>query len=193
MFLISDLVSLLESYLDQKHIEEIYAAYLFSAEAHDGQHRLTGEPYIYHPIEVARILAEMRIDHTTIIAAILHDVLEDTETTPGEILESFGSDVLTIVQEVTDDKSFPKQARKDLQIAGAPRLSEQARWVKLADKICNLSDMAKNPPVGWPMERCVAYVDWCEAVIAGVRGTHVGLEGRFDDVCESARNAFKVE
>ncbi|MBT3605656.1 MAG: bifunctional (p)ppGpp synthetase/guanosine-3',5'-bis(diphosphate) 3'-pyrophosphohydrolase [Candidatus Latescibacteria bacterium] len=176
---------------------QVLKAVSFAAEKHRDQRRKdeAQTPYINHPIAVAETLRIFGIvdDVDVLVAALLHDVLEDTETTPGEILESFGSDVLTIVQEVTDDKSFPKQARKDLQIAGAPRLSEQARWVKLADKICNLSDMAKNPPVGWPMERCVAYVDWCEAVIAGVRGTHVGLEGRFDDVCESARNAFKVE
>ncbi|MBT7308519.1 MAG: HD domain-containing protein, partial [Gammaproteobacteria bacterium] len=101
MFLISDLLPLLESYLDQEQIHKIYAAYLFSAEAHDGQSRLTGEPYIYHPIEVARILAEMHIDPTTISAALLHDVLEDTSHTKSELIEHFGSDVTELVDGVS--------------------------------------------------------------------------------------------
>ena len=100
MFLISDLLTILESYLEQEQVRKIYAAYLFSAEAHNGQSRLTGEPYIYHPIEVARILAEMHIDHTTIIAALLHDVLEDTDHSKRELTERFGSEVTELVGSV---------------------------------------------------------------------------------------------
>ncbi len=81
-FLISDLCGMLESYLDKDQVQEVYRAYLFGAEAHEGQHRLSGEPYIYHPIEVARILAELRMDAQVIIAAILHDVIEDTPVPP---------------------------------------------------------------------------------------------------------------
>lgn len=175
---------------------QILEAVHFAAEKHRDQRRKNeGQtPYINHPIAVAETLRVFGIDDTDVlVAALLHDVLEDTETTPDEILERFGERVLAIVQEMTDDKSLPKQVRKDLQIEGAPNLSEQARWVKLADKICNVNDIAKNVPVGWPMERCVQYVDWCEAVVEGFRGTHVGLEDRFDDVCEKARNAFKDE
>jgi len=167
----------------------------FAAEKHRDQRRKDERqtPYINHPIAVADTLRAFGIDDVDVlVAAILHDVLEDTATSPEEIADAFGSRVLGIVQEMTDDKSLPKQTRKDLQVEDAPKLSEQARWVKLADKICNLSDMTKTPPVGWPMERCVAYVDWCEAVVAGCRGVHVGLEERFDDVCKNARVAFTV-
>lgn len=166
----------------------------FAAEKHKDQRRKdeAQTPYINHPLVVADTLQTFGIDDVDVlVAAILHDVLEDTATSPGEIAEAFGVDVLRIVQEMTDDKSLPKQTRKDLQIEDAPLLSEQARWVKLSDKICNLSDMAKSPPLGWPLERCVAYVDWCEAVVAGIRGTHVGLEDRFDEMCEMARVAFR--
>ena len=175
---------------------KVLKAVHFAAEKHQDQRRKDeGQtPYINHPIAVAETLRLFRVDDVDVLAAaLLHDVLEDTETTPGEVLEAFGMSVLIIVQEMTDDKSLPKQVRKDLQIEGAPSLSEQAKLVKLADKICNLGDMAKKPPVGWPLERCVAYVDWCEAVVAGLRGTHVGLEERFDDVCDTARNAFKAK
>ena len=165
----------------------------FAANKHRDQRRKDENqtPYINHPIAVADTLRIFGIDDgDVLLAAILHDVLEDTETSPGEIAEAFGMDVLRIVQEVTDDKSLPKQTRKELQVESASQLSEHARWVTLADKICNLSDMAQYPPVGWPIERCVQYVDWCEAVVANIRGTHVGLENRFDEMCEKARLAF---
>ena len=172
---------------------KILKAVHFAAEKHRDQRRkdVALTPYINHPIAVANLLRVFGIDDVDVwIAAILHDVLEDTDASPGEIFEGFGEDVLSLVQEMTDDKSLPKQVRKDLQIEGASGLSEQARWVKLADKVCNLEDMTKSPPVGWSMERCVQYVDWCEAVVAGLRGTHIGLENRFDEMCKIARAAF---
>ena len=103
-FLISDLCQMLESYLDKDQVQEVYRAYLFGAEAHEGQHRLSGEPYIYHPIAAARILAELRLDHKSIIAAILHDTVEDTRTSFDEIEEAFGKEVRDLVDEVTDDE-----------------------------------------------------------------------------------------
>ena len=93
MFLISYLCGLADTYLESDQVKDIYRAYLFGAEAHEGQHRASGEPYIHHPIEVARILAEMRLDYETIVAAILHDVIEDTETAKGQIAEEFGEEV----------------------------------------------------------------------------------------------------
>ncbi|NOQ88830.1 MAG: HD domain-containing protein, partial [Gammaproteobacteria bacterium] len=80
-FLISDLCDLISEYMDQKQVKEVYRAYLFGAQAHEGQLRISGEPYIYHPIAVARILAQMHMDVKSIIASILHDVLEDTPAT----------------------------------------------------------------------------------------------------------------
>ena len=92
-FLISDLCSLLETYLPYDAVQEVYRAYLFGAEAHEGQHRMSGEPYIYHPIAVARILAEMHMDHQSIVAAILHDVIEDTPTAKEQVQSQFGEEV----------------------------------------------------------------------------------------------------
>jgi GTP diphosphokinase / guanosine-3',5'-bis(diphosphate) 3'-diphosphatase len=175
---------------------KILKAAHFAAEKHSGQRRKdeAQTPYINHPIAVANLLRIFGVeDVDVLVAAILHDVLEDTDASPGEIFEGFGEGVLSIVQEMTDDKSLPKQVRKDLQIEEASSLSEHARWVKLADKICNLEDMSKSPPVDWSRERCVQYVDWCEAVIAGFRGTHIGLENRFDEMCKAARISFDVK
>ena len=88
MFLISDLCDMLESYLEHDQVTEVYSAYLFGAEAHEGQRRLSGEPYIYHPLAVARILAEMHMDEKSIVAAILHDVIEDTPTAKEQIAKA---------------------------------------------------------------------------------------------------------
>ena len=100
-FLISDLCVYLESYLKTDQIQEVYRAYIFSAEAHEGQSRLSGEPYIYHPVAVARILADMRIDHKCLMAAILHDVIEDTPVGKEQIAEAFDEEIAELVDGVS--------------------------------------------------------------------------------------------
>src|SRR5512143_1275285 len=101
VFLISDLCTQLEAYLERQQVAEVYRAYLFGAEAHEGQRRLSGEPYIYHPLAVASILGEMRLDYQTIMAAILHDVIEDTPTLKEQLAEQFGSEVAELVDGVS--------------------------------------------------------------------------------------------
>ena len=96
-FLISDLCRIVEDYMNEDQVREVYKADLYGAQHHDGQYRKTGEPYIYHPISVARILAEMHMDSKSIVAAILHDVIEDTAATKDEIRERFGEDVAELV------------------------------------------------------------------------------------------------
>ena len=90
---------------EQKHSEEEIAlvekAYKFAKKTHEGQFRVSGEPYIIHPVEVAKILVSLKVDVHTLMAAFLHDVLEDTDTTPETIKELFGDDVLNLVQGVT--------------------------------------------------------------------------------------------
>lgn len=81
-------------------------------------------------------------------AALLHDTVEDTDTTPAELEAKFGPIVARIVQEVTDDKSLPKQERKRQQVEHAPHCSHQAKLVKLADKLYNLRDLNRCTPVG---------------------------------------------
>ena len=167
----------------------------FAAEKHRDQRRKDAEqtPYINHPLCVAETLRIFGVDdENVLVAAILHDVLEDTSTSPGEIVQAFGIDVLTIVQEVTDDKSLAKQVRKDLQVESSATLSEGARWVRLADKICNLQDIVERPPVDWSIERLLQYVDWCERVIKQMPKINEGLETRFEMVCENARRSFRA-
>lgn len=159
-------------------------AVAFAAEKHRTQRRKDADasPYINHPIALANVLANEGgvTDVTVLSAAILHDTIEDTNTTSDELVTLFGAKVAGVVLEVTDDKTLDKATRKQRQIEHAPHVSAEAKLVKLADKICNLRDILASPPANWPPERKQAYFDWASQVVAGVRGTHSGLEAVFD-------------
>lgn len=156
----------------------------FAAEKHRHQRRkdVAATPYVNHPIALLRVLAiEAEVfELPVLVAALLHDTLEDTRTTPGELHAHFGALVRDLVLEVSDDKSLPKAERKRRQILHAPELSPGARLIKLADKICNLRDAADHPPADWDRERLREYFDWAAEVVKGVRGTHATLERLFD-------------
>ena len=160
-------------------------AIAFAAYKHRLQRRKDPEasPYINHPIALAHVLCdEAGISNVkTLAAAVLHDTIEDTETTYEELRERFGRTVAGVVREVSDDKSLPKAERKRLQIEHARELSRRARLVKLADKICNVRDVASNPPHDWPLARRREYFDWAKSVIDEIRGTNNKLERAFDD------------
>ena len=119
-------------------------------------------------------------DSVVICAALLHDTIEDTETTPEELRAAFGDEIAGIVREVTDDKLLSKQDRKRLQIEHAGSLSDKAKLVKLADKISNLRDMAQQPPAEWDLSRRQEYFEWAKAVVDVLRGTNASLEAAFD-------------
>jgi guanosine-3',5'-bis(diphosphate) 3'-pyrophosphohydrolase len=163
----------------------------FAAQKHTGHHRKgdAKEPYINHPLEVANLLANVGAvdDIDVLIAAILHDTVEDVGVTKDEIAERFGDRVAGIVMEVTDDKSLPKAERKRLQVEHAPHLTREAKLVKLGDKISNIRDVTNNPPSDWDTQRRKEYVDWGEAVVAGLRGANDGLERSFHETVERAR------
>lgn len=156
----------------------------FAAKKHANQRRkdAAGTPYINHPIGVANILiSEGNIDdEEVLLAAILHDTVEDTDTTFEEIEKHFGANVKKIVSEVTDDKTLPKLERKRLQIANAGKCSNKAKLVKLADKLYNLRDLRSNPPRDWSEERCKEYFIWAEMVVDNIRGTNAALEEQLD-------------
>lgn len=169
----------------------------FSADKHRDQRRkdLQQSPYINHPIEVAEELWEVGgvRESVPLIAAILHDTLEDTETTPDEISVLFGKKILSVVLEVTDDKSLPKQVRKQLQIEHAPHISSEAKLVKLADKICNLYDLIHSPPRMWNLARKREYLLWTEQVVAGLRGTNPALESHYDELLAEGKRILKIQ
>src|SRR6476620_8688290 len=141
----------------------------FAARKHRMQRRKDEDasPYINHPIALMSVLCvEVHVcDPVILSAAALHDTIEDTETTGEELEREFGSAIASIVSEMTDDKSLPKAARKRLQIEHAPRMSWEGALVKLADKICNLRDVAANPPAGWSLEQRREYFEWAKAVV----------------------------
>ncbi len=143
-FLISELCELLDSYLEPAQVKHVYNAYLFSAEAHEGQRRLTGEPYIYHPLAVAKIMAEMRLDYKSITAAILHDVIEDTPTAKEQIKEQFGEDVAELVDGVSRLTHLTFSSRAEAQAENFRKMmlamvrDIRIIIIKLADRLHNL-------------------------------------------------------
>jgi len=151
-FLISDLCTILESYLEPEQVQEVYRAYLFGAEAHEGQTRLSGEPYIYHPIAAARILAELRLDHKSIIAAILHDVIEDTPTAKEQVASEFGNDVAELVDGVSKltqiefESSAEAQAENFRKMILAMVRDIRVILVKLADRLHNMRTLEVMRP-----------------------------------------------
>lgn len=188
--------SLGEAYV-KNDLSLLLSALQFSATKHRHQRRKdsAASPYINHPIEVANILWTVgRVhDEMTILAAILHDTLEDTDTTPEEILARFGDAVLALVLEVSDDKRLPKQERKRNQVIHSPHLSKNAKEIKLADKICNVRDIAYAPPDQWNRQRKMEYLQWAQDVIAGLRGVNEKLEKHFDETIANARQKILEE
>ena len=160
-------------------------AIAFAAQKHRDQRRKDAEasPYINHPIALAALLAQTgEVDDLVVLqAAILHDTIEDTDTTYEELVERFGVEVADVVMEVTDDKSLVKAARKQMQIDHAPHKSKEAALVKLADKTSNLRDVASSPPTGWSLERRREYFDWAKQVVDGLPKVNAAMEQAFDE------------
>ncbi len=152
----------------------------FAAEKHATQVRKNsaGTPYINHPIEVAEHLASVGgvTDEAILIAALLHDTIEDTDTTQEEIQEAFGEEVLGLVMECTDNKLLEKMERKRLQVVNAPKKSPGAKMIKISDKTCNLRSILVDPPVGWDKKRQQEYFKWAKQVVPGLLGVNQALD-----------------
>lgn len=163
----------------------ILRAAAFAAHKHRDDRRkdLAATPYINHPLALAQVLAEEGgvEDAVTIAAALLHDTIEDTQTRYEELVEAFGVEVADVVMEVSDDKTLAAAQRKRLQVEHAPGLSARAVLVKLADKICNLRDMASNPPHQWTLQRRKDYFDWARQVVERMPHVNERLRARFDE------------
>lgn len=175
-------------------IAAILKALHFAAIKHRDQRRkdVEASPYINHPIEVAEVLAREGgvADPVILQAAILHDTIEDTNTTRAELDSVFGSEVRRVVEEVTDDKALPKTERKRLQIEHGPHLSARAQQVKIADKISNVLGVSKAPPADWSLQRRHEYLDWTEQVVEGCRGCNPALERFYDQVLSEGRKVL---
>lgn len=163
---------------------ELLDAIAFAAEKHRDERRKDAQasPYINHPLQVADALASEGgvSDLKTLMAAVLHDTVEDTDTTFEELVERFGTKVACVVKEVTDERLLSKVQRKHEQVERAPNLSKRAALVRLADKTCNLRDIATHPPKDWPVKRKQAYFDWAKDVVDGLPHVNKKLRKAFD-------------
>jgi (p)ppGpp synthase/HD superfamily hydrolase len=176
-------------------IVAIMSAADFAARKHARQKRKgeEAEPYLNHLIEVASLVAEATDgDPDAVIAALLHDAIEDQGVTDAEITDLFGPTAASLVAEVTDDKSLPKQVRKDKQIAGASQKSDGASVIKLADKTSNLLAIANSPPP-WPKDRKLAYVEWARAVVSGLPFKPARLMARFEEAARLATESIEQQ
>lgn len=178
-------------------INQFVTTLAFSAAKHRDQRRkgVEASPYINHPIALVDVLVNEGgvLNWDVLCAALLHDTIEDTQTTPEELTKAFGKNVASIVLEVTDDKTLPKAERKLQQVAHAPHASHEAKLVKLADKICNLRDILDSPPSGWDVKRKQEYFEWAAAVVSGIRGSNSSLEKVFDALLEKGRTEYQSE
>lgn len=174
-----------------KDLKLIFKALDFAADKHKNQNRKGADstPYINHPIKVAKLLVDVGgvTDLDIILAALLHDTIEDTETTKEELFERFGENITNYVVEMTDDKSLEKSIRKELQIKNAPHKSQGAKLIKICDKICNITDVIENPPHWWDNERRKRYLHWAEQVVKALGEVNPELQIIFFDKLKEGR------
>ncbi len=165
-------------------MQRILAAAKFASEKHAAQKRkgAAAEPYVNHLIEVAQLIAGSsdQLDANLVMAGFLHDTVEDTDTTAEELKQVFGSDIASLVLEVTDDKSLPKETRKELQVEEAPHKSVRAQVIKLADKISNLRSLLTSPPANWDAQRKREYFAWAKRVVDALSSPNPILKAEFD-------------
>ena len=151
MLRITDILDKTQDYLSPKELEMIEKAYIFSAAVHQGQVRLSGEPYLTHPVEVAGILADMKLDAATIISGLLHDTVEDTLTTIEQVREGFGKDVaflvdgLTKISKITFGSQEERQAENFRKMMLAMSSDIRILLVRLADRIHNMRTLNFQP------------------------------------------------
>lgn len=163
----------------------------FAADKHRDQRRkgVRNTPYINHPLEVAERLNRVGgvQDPTLLAAAILHDTIEDTETTRAELARLFGNEIAALVAELTDQPGLTWQERKRLEIDRACYISDRAKMIKLADKTCNVSDTVTNPPGEWTLSRRRDYLEFARLIAEGCCGVNKALDEDFDRVMAAAR------
>ncbi|GAA5192679.1 bifunctional GTP diphosphokinase/guanosine-3',5'-bis pyrophosphate 3'-pyrophosphohydrolase [Ferrimonas gelatinilytica] len=152
MYLFESLKELASSYLNPEQVEQLTQAYICARDAHEGQMRSSGDPYITHPVAVSRLLAEMRLDHETLMAALLHDVIEDTELTYGDLAERFGQDVAELVEGVSKLDKLKFRDREEAQAENFRKMvmamvqDIRVILIKLADRTHNMRTLGALRP-----------------------------------------------
>jgi uncharacterized protein (UPF0147 family) len=178
-------------------LRRLTKALLYAAEAHRNQRRkgAAQEPYLNHLVEVLDLVVHATdgTDMDIVMAALLHDVVEDTSTSYEDVAANFGERVAQIVRESSDDMSLPKTERRRARIAAMPLKSREARLVKIADVISNLRAIAVSPPAGWPAERKLGYVEGCRQLVDAARGTDAAIERIFDQTAADVERTIRDE
>jgi len=152
MIRINDIIDKVAEYQPQADLDIIDRAYIFSARVHDGQVRLSGEPYLSHPLEVAGILSDMKLDVISVVAGFLHDVIEDTHADPEEVEKLFGPEVLHIVSGVTKLSSLSFHSSRARQAESLRKMflamADDIRviLIKLADRLHNMRTLQFHKP-----------------------------------------------
>jgi hypothetical protein len=181
---------------EAREVRRLTKALAFAAEAHRN-HRRKGasqEPYINHLIEVVDLVASVESsDMDVLIAAVLHDVLEDTQTGHDELAAAFGDRAAHIVQENSDDMTLPKSERRRARLEGIGKKSREARLVKFADIISNLRAIAVSPPAGWSNDRRLGYLNACRNLVDAGRGSNAEIERIFDDTAKAVEQTIRAE
>ncbi|MFP4084793.1 MAG: RelA/SpoT family protein [Desulfonatronovibrio sp.] len=153
MIRINEILDKADAYLSSPDLAIVQKAYVFSAAAHAGQIRLSGEPYLSHPLEVTNILTEMRLDASTLAAGLLHDTVEDTKATLEEINEQFGDDITKIVNGVTKISKMSFESKEEAQAENIRKMilamADDIRviMVKLADRLHNMQTLEYQKPI----------------------------------------------
>jgi len=178
-------------------LRSLTKALLFAAEAHRNQRRkgAAQEPYLNHLIEVLDLVVQAGdgTDMDMVLAALLHDVVEDTPATYEDVAANFGEHVAQIVRENSDDMSLPKDERRRARIAAMPLKSREAKIVKMADVISNLRAIAVSPPAGWSAERKLGYLNACRELVDAARGTEPAIERMFDETAANVERTVREE
>ncbi|QGY31073.1 bifunctional GTP diphosphokinase/guanosine-3',5'-bis pyrophosphate 3'-pyrophosphohydrolase [Pantoea cypripedii] len=152
MYLFESLNQLIEKYLPEEQIKRLRQAYLVARDAHEGQTRSSGEPYITHPVAVACILAEMKLDHETLMAALLHDVIEDTPATYQDMEQLFGKSVAELVEGVSKLDKLKFRDKKEAQAENFRKMimamvqDIRVILIKLADRTHNMRTLGALRP-----------------------------------------------
>lgn len=152
MYLFESLNRIIEAYLPPERIELVKRAYIIARDAHEGQSRSSGEPYITHPVAVASIIAEMRLDHEAVMAALLHDVIEDTPYTEEQLKTEFGASVAEIVEGVSKLDKLKFRTRKEAAAENFRKMilamtrDIRVVLIKLADRTHNMRTLGSLRP-----------------------------------------------
>tara|TARA_Y100001956_G_scaffold32219_1_gene31612 strand:- start:911 stop:3031 length:2121 start_codon:yes stop_codon:yes gene_type:complete len=152
MYLFEGLKQKISEYLSPTDVELVQKAYVVAREAHEGQTRSSGEPYITHPVEVTQILASMRLDHETLMAALMHDVIEDTDFSKQDLAEIFGNTVAELVEGVSKLDKLSFKDKKEFQAENYRKMimamTQDIRviLIKLADRTHNMRTLGALRP-----------------------------------------------